>query len=229
MTVRSLFLITVTLGLMSVNSSYAQNGQRQLNVELGAGINHLSVSDFNALLATNLPRTSNQAHDLAGGLHLAQGRIIVGLLGTAFVTSMGESADHRYKTRLSGSQLLLDMGYVLYNGPSLKVYPIISVGGGAVAYSITRTGRNTFSAVVTNPEQSSILSSTSVNGAFGGQAIRAFRARGRHAFTFSARGMYVQALHRSIWHENETAAISGGPELGMSGWHFLISAGVVHW
>ena len=174
-------------------------------------------------LSTALERSgysglSGDFFTLGGGGHVVIGRLVLGGEGHGF--SGKSSANGRYKIALSGGCGFFNLGYVLYSGKGLQVYPLCGLGAGSITLNITDRRTASFEDVLNDPGRSARLSTSGFLLNLGLQAEKFIgfgsRSRGEGGLVIGVRAGYMFAPVKGGW-ELEKIEIDGGPGTAFAG------------
>jgi hypothetical protein len=185
-------------------------------------------------LSTALERSgysgfSGDFFTLGGGGHVVIGRLVLGGEGHGF--SGKSSGNARFKTALSGGCGFFNLGYVLYSGKGLRIYPLCGLGAGSITLNITDRRTASFEDVLDDPGRSARLSTSGFLLNLGLQAEKFIgfgsRSRGEGGLVIGVRAGYTFAPVKGGW-ELEKMEIEGGPGTAFAGPYIrlIIGAGV---
>ena len=196
-----------------------------------------STGDLNTRLDTaGYFAVSNDAISYGGGVRGRWGRMIFG--GEFAATDFGEEGDPaKGKTSALRSRFYLSqVGYSLFAGRHLNIYPMLGIGAGAM--SLTLSDRNgggkppagvdpTFTDVVLHPDYSSLLTANYLMFEPGiGADWLVLRSVGdRLGLTMGARLGKSMTPNRAAWKLDGTKVV-GGPDVGPAGFFARLTFGV---
>jgi len=89
------------------------------------------------------PELDNGSISFGGGGHYIFKNFIIGGEGHGLTGSTSENSD--YKTSISGGYGFFNLGYLIFNSPSINFYPLLGFGGGGLTASITDKSKLTHS------------------------------------------------------------------------------------
>ena len=179
---------------------------------------------------------SNDAISYGGGGRLAFGRMIFG--GEFAMTDFGEEGNPvNVKTSaLRSNFYLAQVGYAVYAGRHLNIYPMLGVGAGRMV--VTLSDRNgggkppagvdpSFTDIVLHPNYSSKLDATYLlfEPSIGGDWLVLRSVADRMGLTLGARVGQKLAPNRAAWHLNGGKVV-GGPDIGPNGPWLRRTAGI---
>ncbi|MBI5179026.1 MAG: hypothetical protein HZA04_07170 [Nitrospinae bacterium] len=195
---------------------------------------------FYLLLGTSSPDVDslNQRLETAGYSKLSQNFTTVGFGGHAILDKWvvgGEiqglaeksSATSTYRTRVNGGYLLVNVGYTVYEKPSLRVFPQAGLGFGTLNLSINETSSPTFDQTLADPKRGAALvnSSMLLNLGIAADGIIAPPESGKGGFwVFGFRAGYLFTIYQDGWRNIEGAS-SGGPSAGFTGPYLQVVLG----
>ncbi len=207
------------------------------SVFFGSGGSVAFTGDLNARLDTaNYFAVSNDAISYGGGARFGFGRMIFG--GEFAMTDFGEEGDPTAgRTSALKSQFYLaQVGYTWWAGRHLNVYPMVGLGAGRMA--VTLSDRNgggappsgvdpSFTDVVLHPNYSSRLDATYLlfEPAVGADWLVLRSVGDRFGLTFGARTGRKIAPNRAAW-KLDGRKVIGGPDVGPDGMWLRLTAGI---
>jgi len=183
------------------------------------GGSFLDISGLNTSLERGgYSGLSGHVITLGGGGHVVSGRLVLGGEGQGF--SGKSSANGRYKTALSGGCGFFNVGYVLYSGKGLRIYPLCGLGAGSITLNITDRRIASFTDILDDPGRSARLSTSGFLLNLGLQAEKFIgfgsRGRGEGGLVIGVRAGYTFAPIKGGW-ELEKMEIDGGPGTAFAG------------
>lgn len=137
---KTIMAILLTIGLCT-SGGYAQNKDMPGPATMGSGGFHVGygnfdVSDLQSFLQTDFRRLSDQHLILGGHGHGMRGKFVIGGSGSGII---GKSiTGNSMKVSAGGGYGTFDVGYLIVNKQSLKIYPVIGFGGGGFSVNISR-------------------------------------------------------------------------------------------
>lgn len=183
-------------------------------------------------LSTELERSGYSAlsgdfFTLGGGAHVVIGRLVLGGEGHGF--SGKSSGNARFTTTLSGGCGFFNLGYVLYSGKGLQVYPICGLGAGSITLDITDRQTASFEDVLNDPGRSTRLSTSGFLLNLGLEAGKLIGfgslSREKGGLLIGVRAGYTFAPVKGGW-ELEKMEIEGGPGTAFAGPYIRLIIGV---
>ena len=207
------------------------------SVFFGSGGSVASTRDLNARLDTaGYFAVSNDAISYGGGARIGFGRMVIG--GEFAMTDFGEEGDPvgGRTSALRSRFYLAQVGYTWWAGRHLNVYPMIGIGAGTMALTVSdRNGGGapaagvdpSFTDVILHPNHSSKLSATYLlfEPAVGADWLVLRSVGDKFGLTFGARLGTKISPNRAAW-KLDGRKVIGGPDLGPDGMWFRLTAGI---
>jgi hypothetical protein len=229
----SIFFTMVMCFLFSVCESKGQDpvaasGQKGGMGYFMIGACLMNLDNLNSRLTDNgYTGLSDNFFTLGGGGHAILNRMIIGGEGQAMLGD--RETGGTFKTSLGGGYGLFNLGYVVYSTGSIRIYPLLGIGGGGVNLGIYEQGiAPSFDEVLQDPRRNADL--------FTGGFLLSF-AIGTEYFLktgtdeeeesgwiFGIRAGYTLTPIQGDWHISETV-VSAGPDLGITGPYLRIMIG----
>lgn len=228
-----LFFSFVVCFLLSVNGVQGQEPEKTIGEKGGMGYFMigaciLDLGDLNTRLVDNgYTEMSDNIFSMGGGGHAIINRIIIGGEGQALIGNKETSAT--YKTSLGGGYGFFNLGYIVYSNSSLRIYPLLGIGGGGISLGISEQGTApTFDEVLEDPKRNADLFTGGLllNLAVGAEYFLKTGAddKGNRGWIFGIRTGYTLTPVQGDWHM-EMTEVSGGPDLGITGPYLRIMIG----
>jgi hypothetical protein len=159
------------------------------------------------IAAAGLPRVGGSAAGFGLGTDLRMRRL---LIGGGFQTLLPRAqSDELYRSRMSGSHTLADLGYALVNNSAWSVYPLGGVGVTHLSLSLSERGEFTFDEGLRRPARKMSLSGTAALLHAGLVIEHRFR-RGDREYAMSLRGGITRSVGRPLW-LSEGSTVDDGP------------------
>lgn len=197
---------------------------------LALGSIELDVDALNdRLRPVGLPEVSSTAFTLGGGGHGIRGRVLLGGEGHGFLASDETTPDGSTGVRLGGGYGLFTVGWELYRGDRLALYPKGGVGAGGYSLQIGPREVPRFDDVVADPARSTTLNHGGFLASLGVRAEVALgerRRRGqpRTGPVLGVEVASVQGLGSWGW-STEWGEVTRGPDAAWDGVHLRFTLG----
>lgn len=181
------------------------------------------------LAAAGLPEVSTSAFALGGGGYGLRGRVLLGGEGHGFLLADETTPDGTTGLRLAGGYGLFLVGWELFRGDRLALYPRGGFGGGGYSLQIGPREVPRFDDVLADPARSTSLTNGGFLTSFGLRAELALGERPRRGASRSGPviGLEVSTLRglgpwgwRSEWGE-----VTRGPDVPLEGAHLRVTLG----
>lgn len=173
------------------------------------GYTQFSLPDLDArVAAAGLPRIASSAITVGIGADVRRGRALAGAAFQSMITR-----DHRndsYRTRLSGSYSLFDLGYAVVRARSTFIYPIVGVGATHMSINVKSRGDFSFDDGLDNPSREIHMTGVAPLGHYGMLVEQRF-ARGASEMAMTLRIGAIRTLGSPSWMA-EDSRIDGGPK-----------------
>ncbi len=177
----------------------------------------LDMSALNSKLQSKgYPTFSNNFISLGGGGHGIVGKFTVGGEGHGFLGD--EVSRENYTVSIGGGYGFFNLGYILYQGKSIIIYPIIGFGGGALTLGvIDRSSSSSFDDALDNPKGKSELTTGGflMNLALSSDYLFSFSSDKIGGMLIGIRIGYVFSPLKSGWEMNGKDI--SGPNVNFSG------------
>ena len=217
---------TLALALFLPAAILAQTPKDSIKPRFSVGSNQtivgyarFSFPDLDArVAAAGLPRVANSAVTIGIGGDIRRGHA---LAGAAFQSMI--SRDHKdgaYRTRMSGSYSLFDIGYAILRSRSTFIYPIAGIGVTHMSVNVKSRGDFSFDDGLSNPAREISMSGLAPLGHFGVLVERRF-TRGESEFAVALRIGEMRTLGSQSW-TSEESRIDSGPK-GIRGTYARLS------
>ena len=187
------------------------------------GWRQVDVGELNAsMTAAGYPAVAEDFITLGGGLQLVAGRAMVGLEGYGMLGTDSEVSRDEFDATLGGGYGVLTVGWSIVATPHFRLYPMGSIGAGAMTLEIAEAGRVSFDDILVEPRRGAHLSQVSFLAGGGlGTEFLAPLGSGRRMLSIGLVGGYTFAPVTSRWqlyrNNLSTASVTGGPEVGLEG------------
>lgn len=165
--VRLLIFIFMVMPVLLLQAQSQKAGSRGYFM---IGSHFLQISKLNDMLKKQgYSKFSSGFISLGGGGYRTVGLLIIGGEGHGLLNVNGSSVNNKFKSSLSAGYGFFDLGYLIYSNPSLDIYPMLGIGGGAISLKIRPTSPINFDEALVNPQKGVNLSTGGflLNFAFG--------------------------------------------------------------
>ena len=193
---------------------------------LAIGAVALDLGGLNGAMArSGYSAFSRSFSTLGGGGHAVIDRLVLGGECHSLLAKSGGSSSTG--ASLSGGFGFFDIGWVVYAGRGLRVFPLVGLGAGSLRLDITGRSAASFGEVVADPKRSARLQTSGflLNLAL---AVEKWFAkpgqRGSQGFFVGVRAGYELAPAPSGW-ELDRMEIEGGPKLNLGGPYLRLVVG----
>ncbi len=218
--------LTLCALLLLSTSMYAQRPARGLY--LGLGLQTADVDELNGRLAAfGYPTFSENFLAVGLGYTWFGDDLVASVdIGGAFQPS---KSNDDFRTNLSGGWGLLNLGVALRPSSNFMIYPMASVGGGAMQLNIQTRADISFDDLLLDPGRRAEISTASL--LFGprigmhyvlGGGERRFARRG---IGIGLRAGYLFSAFEGDWLELENDEVNGGPDTSLEGFHVMLTVG----
>lgn len=193
------------------------------------GITYFDYSDINKLFKNaGFPELTTPSISMGGGGHALIANFIVGGEGHGYFGAI--SQNDQYKVSHGGGYGFFNVGYLLMNTPTTKLYPMVGLGGGSVTVSITDRNQipDSFDQILLNPARQSHIytggftMNFSLSSDFFVAGQRTEQVSG--GFFVGIRAGYTLQLSGNNWYLDEQI-LSDSPNSGMSGPYVRLTIG----
>ena len=189
------------------------------------GWRQVDVEGLNAsMTAAGYPEVAEDFITLGGGMQLFARRVMIGLEGYGLLGTDSEVSRDEFDATIGGGYGLLTVGLAAIATPHFRLYPMGSVGAGAMTLEIAEAGRVSFDEILTEPGRGAHLSQVSfIAGAGLGTELLVPLGSGNSGRMLSVglAGGYTFAPVTSRWqlyrNNLSTASVTGGPDIGIEG------------
>ena len=220
------FLIATLCTLLPwVSSVFAKDGGCGY---FSTGVNFFNLSKLNDKLKNSgYPELSSNFWAFGGGGYgIVYNRFIIGGEGYGF----GDTASNsQYKVSLGGGYGFFNFGYLLFSSSSIKLYPLLGIGGGGLTLKLIPKSNNLkFNELLSDPKRMSTLSNgfLLVNLGLGMDYLLplAENKDGKGGVLLGIRVGYILCPAKGDWGV-EDIEVSDVPSLDFSGFYFRIVIG----
>ena len=197
----------------------ADHDRRSVSLYMSVGGAMLDVDQLNgALGAQGYAPVSERFFTLGLGGHLVINQAIVGFQGTGLLAEQSASTNGVFSASLAGRYGMLDFGYLIYEGESLDLYPLLGVGFGQLTLDIVDRTGGTFDGVVADPRRGVELEKKGflLGLSLGGDYVFEVGRGARRGPMIGIRAGYNYAPVEPEWSLDGTPLLSG-PELTLTG------------
>ena len=173
------------------------------------GYAQFSFADLDSRFsAAHLPKVASSAGSIGIGADVRAGRA---LFGGGFQSLLTRSqTDAAFRTRMSGSYSLFDVGYALVAARRIAIYPLIGVGATHVSVNVRERGDFTFDDGLHSPARELGMSGTAALVHAGILIEQRFRRPNGAEFALSIRAGLTQSVGTQAWQSDESR-VDGGP------------------
>jgi len=216
----------IAIFVFSCAVTRAQEGGGMGYFMVGSSI--MDVKALNSRLeGKGYPALSDKFVSLGGGGHGIIGRAIIGGEGHGLIGE--EVTTGSYKVSIGAGYGLFNAGYIVYSTDSLRVYPLLGIGGGGIELSIVEKGSPSFDETLDNPRRMAVLSTGGLLLQFALGTDYLLKLGGtkkeRGGLVFGLRLGYSFAPIKGGW-SMDGIGISDAPRVGITGPYIrLILAG----
>lgn len=215
----------------SHGTSSVQSSTSHTRAFLTVGWRQIDVDELNAsLAAAGYPEVADDFISVGGGVQLIAGRVMIGVEGFGLIGTEAEVSRGEFDATLAGGHGAVSIGLAAIATPHFRLYPMASLGGGAMTLDIIEAGRVSFDEVLVEPRRGSHLSQASLlaGAGLGADLMVPFGAGGR-LLTIGLAGGYTFAPWTSRWYlsrdNSGSASVTDGPDLGIEGPYAKLTLG----
>jgi len=233
-TMKTKAIIPITVFLLATNLVGFSQETKSNKVSGGLGYFMVGYTGFNlggmnTLLKDNgYPELTNGSFTFGGGGHFIVNNFIIG--GEGHGLSGSKSSNANYDLAIGGGYGFFNLGYIVYNNPTVNIYPLLGFGGGGATIGITDKSKipENFNDLLENPARESYIT----NGGFMmNLSIGAdFFIAGAKNENFSGgwimgiKAGYIYNTSGDDWYFNNEK-IAGSPNAGISGPYVRLTIG----
>ncbi|HKJ93218.1 MAG TPA: hypothetical protein VJ957_08620 [Longimicrobiales bacterium] len=181
----------------------------------------LKVDDLNAQLTQRAYAAfPDRFISLGGGVHYVVNQAVVAGEAHALVAERASSSNGTFSSSLGGGLATLGVGYLIYEGDNLDIYPLIGAGWGSMTLDLTERSAPTFGDVLDNPQRGAHMRNSGfvVSFSLGGDYV--FDAGGandhRKGFLLGIRAGYAYAPVQNDW-RLANIDLTSGPAMNVTG------------
>ncbi len=215
-----LLLTGLITGLVSPGYSEVETMGRSYFI---FGINRVKLNQFNRVLNdTGYPKFSDSLTSIGGAGWGMEKRLVLG--GEGYYLKGQERNIEGYTLSLAGGAGFFNIGYLLFSGSHLNLYPVVGIGGGRLSFDITGEQTETFDNILHDPGKSvslktgGFLLNFSLTVDYLVPVFEGIDELGEETgLAVGLRVGYVFDPTPGDWTANKIANITGGPELGITG------------
>ncbi len=190
----------------------------------------LNLDDLNRrLVAADLPAAESSALTFGGGGWNERGRLRLGGQGHGFLNSEETTEDGRTGVRLSGGYGIFSLGWEVYRGSRVTLFPVGGIGGGGYSLHIGTRESALFDDILEDPRRSSTLSAGGIltsAGIRGEIALgeRSARGRPRPGPILGVEATALRGIGNWSW-SSQWGAATRGPDVAFDGVHLRVTFG----
>jgi len=194
-----------------------------------SGLVFFNFNDINkAFKNADFPELTTPSISMGGGGHAVIANFIVGGEGHGYFGAITQN--EHYKVSHGGGYGFFNLGYLVMNTPTTKLYPMVGLGGGSITVSITDREQipDSFDEILTSPARQSHIytggftMNFSLSSDFFVMGQRSDQVSG--GFFVGIRAGYNLQLSGYNWYLDEQT-LSGSPGSGMSGPYIRLTIG----
>ena len=222
-------LFFVASQIASAQESKAEN---HINGGVGyfmIGYSGLQISELNeSFKSAGIPELSTGSISIGGGGHYIYKNFILGGEGHGLLGATSENTD--YKTSHSAGYGFFNLGYVVFQGKSINLYPILGFGGGGMTVSVTDKSKltNSFDDILQDPARESYITSGGflLNLSLGSDYFFAASKSDKYTggFLVGIKAGYILNITSNDWCFNGNQ-LNNSPNTGLSGPYVRIVIG----
>jgi hypothetical protein len=173
------------------------------------GYAQFSFADLDSrFAAANLPRVASSAASIGIGADVRAGRALFGAGFQSLLTR--NQTDAAFRTRMSGSYSLFDIGYALVTAPRIAIYPLVGIGATHVSVNVRERGDFSFDDGLHSPARELGMSGTAALVHTGILIEQRFTRPNGAEFALSIRAGLTRSIGRQTWQSDESR-VNGGP------------------
>jgi len=211
-----------TLAIISAHASIAAQSETRADssapsavrfslgtIQTMAGYVQFSFADLDSrFAAAHLPKVASGAGSIGLGADVRAGRA---LFGGGFQSLLTRSqTDAAFRTRMSGSYSLFDVGYALVAAQRLAIYPLVGVGATRVSVNVRERGDFSFDDGLHSPARELGMSGTAALVHAGILIEQRFKRPNGAEFALSIRAGLTRSVGTQAWQSDESR-VNGGP------------------
>lgn len=225
--------LPIILFLLSISSGFGQTSEVRQSMGMGAfsvGYGNMDVSNMHKFVPANTKSFDNNHFVIGGEGHAIINRIVIG--GQGYGMQGNSLSTDNTNINLSGGLGTFDMGYVIMDRATWKLYPVLGLGGGSYGIRIydnknvplsELNNSNTYHSI--NISQSYFVADLSLNLNFfpfiSNEAINSGNYGG---FLTGIKVGYVYSLPGSKWNYGG-GDVTGGPDFGLNMFYVKVLIG----
>jgi len=173
------------------------------------GYARFSFADLDSrFAAAHLPKVASSAASVGLGADVRAGRALFGGGFQSLLTR--NQTDAAFRTRMSGSYSLFDVGYALVSTQRVAIYPLIGVGATHVSVNVRERGDFSFDDGLSSPARELGMSGSAALVHAGILIEQRFRRTSGSAFALSIRAGLTRSVGAQAWQSDESQ-VNGGP------------------
>ncbi len=178
------------------------------SIQTSVGYVQFSFAELDSrFAAAGLPKAASAAATFGLGADVRTGRLLV---GAGFQTMISRNqSDAAYRTRMSGSYGLLDLGFAALRTHGLTVYPLGGVGATRLSLNVKERGDFTFDDGLQRPTREMGLSGTTALVHTGLLVEQRFHAR-ESEYAVSLRVGFARSVGSQAWRSDDSN-VGNGP------------------
>ena len=227
------FLVISMLSLLVPAAELAaQRGQehgarRTATMYLTIGMSLLDVGSLNSALgAQDYRGVSDRFFSVGAGGHLVINQAVIGVEGQALLSEQASSTNDIFRAELTGALGMLRVGYLIFEGDNLDIYPLLGVGYGAATLEVVDATGGAFGDVLADPRRGVELTKSGplIGAALGADWVFEMARGARRGPALGLRLGYDYAPVESDWELGGTRLLNG-PDLSLTGPYLRILIG----
>jgi hypothetical protein len=178
-------------------------------IQTMVGYAQFSFADLDSrFAAAQLPKVASSAASIGLGADVRAGRA---LFGGGFQTLLTRNqTDAAFRTRMSGSYSLFDVGYALVAARRIAIYPLVGVGATHVSVNVRERGDFSFDDGLQRPARELGMSGTAALVHAGILIEQRFKRPSGTEFALSIRAGLTRSIGTQAWQSDESQ-VNGGP------------------
>jgi hypothetical protein len=178
------------------------------STQMIAGYTRFEFADLDArLAAANLPHAAHGGASIGLSTDIRKGPLMFGVGFQQLITQ--DHSDAAYRTRMSGSYALLDVGVAMLNARGWAIYPVAGLGTSQLSVNVREKGSFTFDEGLSRPSRELGMSGLGALTHAGLLVERRLR-RGESEFAISVRAGITRSLGSQAW-SSDASTVQGGP------------------
>jgi hypothetical protein len=158
--------------------------------------------------AAHLPKVASSAGTIGIGADVRAGRALFGGGFQSLLTR--KQTDAAFRTRMSGSYSLFDLGYALVAAQRIAIYPLVGVGATHISVNVRERGDFSFDDGLHSPGRELGMSGAAALFHVGVLIEQRFKRPNGSEFAISIRAGLTRSVGTQAWQSDESR-VDGGP------------------